>query len=486
MEHQSIQSRRKIMKNNKLWTMVFALGLAALLMIGMKYPAASAGHAMQVATNSVAMPAGGGGDPGPVDNWFTYQGFLEDGGTPINDTCDFQFGLWDSSGTGVPPIGGTQVGTTEPVLGLAVTDGLFSYPLNATGAFGDDAFNGQRRYLAIAVRCPAGGGAYTPLAPRQLLTAAPYALSLRPGAIISSSQNSTLLRVVNSSDAGTLGSAISARGNSDTAPAIAAYHDGTGHALYGFSNSSYPTVGGVNQGNGSGVSGNSTNGFGVYGSSINDIGMVGVQSGYSTSDLLYWDPGGLFGGMNGVVGITKEDGGYGVLGHDQSSGGGWAGRFVSDNGSGVYITSPALGVGLTVSGGTKNAVVRTGDESRLMYSEEATEVWFSDYGFAQLETGFVRIDIDPLYAQTVTLTEPYHVFLQVYGDAELYVSNRQADGFEVHLRDGEADVEFSYRIVATRLGYEDARMERAPWADNDPHLFPELADDGTGEKQGGQ
>jgi len=98
----------------------------------------------------------------------------------------------------------------------------------------------------------------------------------------------------------------------------------------------------------------------------------------------------------------------------------------------------------------------------------------------------LHVAIDPLYAQTVNLAEPYHMFLQVYGDAELYVTNREADGFDVHLRDGKPDVEFSYRIVATRFGFEDARMERAPWVDNDPHLFPEKADDRTGWQQGGQ
>jgi len=287
----------------------------------------------------------------------------------------------------------------------------------------------------------------------------------------------------------TLGSAISARGNAPTAPTIAAYHDGTGHALYGSSDSGYPTVGGVNNGAGTGVRGSSTDGTGVYGStgSTGGMGVVGVQSGYLTSDLGgFYKPGGFFGGRNGVFGVTKANYGHAVTGWDQSASNGWAGYFTSDHGSGVYISAPNGNTGLNVAGGTKNAVVRTGDESRLMYSEEATEVWFSDYDFGQLEDNFVRIAIDPLYAQTVNLAEPYHVFLQVYGDAELYVTNREADGFEVRLRDGKPNVEFSYRIVAKRLGYEEARMERAPWADNDPNLYPERASDGVNMQQEGQ
>lgn len=33
------------------------------------------------------------------------------------------------------------------------------------------------------------------------------------------------------------------------------------------------------------------------------------------------------------------------------------------------------------------------------------------------------------------------------------------------LKDGDPNAEFSYRIVAKRLGFEGKRLERAPWAD---------------------
>ncbi len=473
------------MKQKKLASFVTILTLIALLIIGIKSTTASLPQPERHSLTQTLAPTGGGG-PGPTDNWFTYQGYLEDNGSPINDTCDFEFSLWDSAGAGTPPTGGVQIGVTETIFSLSVSEGLFSYPLNASGSFGDDAFNGQRRYLQIAVRCPVNSGAYTTLAPRQYLTAAPYALSLRPGAIISATQNNALLTVVNTFSADTQGSAISARGSSPTAPVIAAYHEGTGHALYGSSNSGYPTVGGVNYGGGNAVDGRSTTGHGVYGvtSSANAIGVVGLQTGYSTTDLAYWKPGGLFGGRNGVVGITKANTGFGVLGIDKSSLGGWAGYFISTNGNGVYISAPD--VGLNVAGGSKNAVVRTDDGARLMYSEEATEVWFTDYGFGQLDGETAEITIDPLYAQTVNLDEPYHVFLQAYGDADLYVTNRTAAGFEVHLREGSANAEFSFRIVALRQGYEGQRMERAPWADNDPNLYPERAGGSAPMQQGGE
>ncbi|MBK9247151.1 MAG: hypothetical protein IPM69_03330 [Ignavibacteria bacterium] len=53
------------------------------------------------------------------------------------------------------------------------------------------------------------------------------------------------------------------------------------------------------------------------------------------------------------------------------------------------------------------------------------------------------------------MDEPYHVFLQSYGDTELFVAKRTAGGFEVRVRGTEmANTEFSYRIVAKRKGFE--------------------------------
>ncbi len=107
----------------------------------------------------------------PLDSTFTYQGRLTDGaGNPITDICDLRFRLYDD------PSEGAQVGPDVHHLGLPVQQGLFHAPL----AFGWGAFNGEARWLQVAVRCPAGAGPYTPLSPRQDLTPAPYALAL-PG-----------------------------------------------------------------------------------------------------------------------------------------------------------------------------------------------------------------------------------------------------------------------------------------------------------------
>jgi len=97
---------------------------------------------------------------------FTYQGRLNKDGSPISGTCDFQFSLWDALS------GGTQIGSTITKYNVAVNNGFFTEQID----FGASAFNGDARWLQIAVRCPAGSGSYTTLSPRQPLTAAPYAL----------------------------------------------------------------------------------------------------------------------------------------------------------------------------------------------------------------------------------------------------------------------------------------------------------------------
>ncbi len=155
----------------------------------------------------------------------------------------------------------------------------------------------------------------------------------------------------------------------------------------------------------------------------------------------------------------------------QTSGSGFAARFfaLGPTGRGVLVSTNG-GAGLQVIGGSKNAVVATSSGARALHAEEAAEVWFTDYGFGQLTRGRAHLTIDPTFAETVRLDLPYHVFLQPYGPAQLYVENRGVNGFEVVARDGAQNAEFSWRLVATRRGFEGRRLDRAPWADHDPNL----------------
>lgn len=97
---------------------------------------------------------------------FTYQGRLTDQGTPANGVYDLQFNLYKLASDGSPQTG--AVLTDD----LAITNGLFTVTLD----FGAGPFFGDDRWLDIAVRPGASSGDYTNLAPRQLITATPYAI----------------------------------------------------------------------------------------------------------------------------------------------------------------------------------------------------------------------------------------------------------------------------------------------------------------------
>jgi hypothetical protein len=101
----------------------------------------------------------------PLGTAFTYHGQLQQSGSPVNNLCDFQFSLWDTS------TAGTLIGTTQTVSSVSVSNGLFTVELD----FGASAFNGDARWLELGLRTN-GSGAFTALAPRQGITATPYAL----------------------------------------------------------------------------------------------------------------------------------------------------------------------------------------------------------------------------------------------------------------------------------------------------------------------
>jgi hypothetical protein len=103
----------------------------------------------------------------PLGTAFTYQGVLKQATEPLNGSADFVFKLFDG-----PDIIHSQIGSTLALNNLAVSNGLVSVELD----FGANAFVGDERWLEIAVRAPAGSGNYSTLSPRQLITAAPYAL----------------------------------------------------------------------------------------------------------------------------------------------------------------------------------------------------------------------------------------------------------------------------------------------------------------------
>jgi hypothetical protein len=108
----------------------------------------------------------------PVGTAFTYQGRLKIDGVLQTSSVDLCFSLYDMQAVGT----GNLVGGPLLKTGVTPSKGLFTAELD----FGAGAFNGDARWLQIAVRSPGGGPpncvtGFTVLQQRQPVTPAPYA-----------------------------------------------------------------------------------------------------------------------------------------------------------------------------------------------------------------------------------------------------------------------------------------------------------------------
>ena len=204
---------------------------------------------------------------------FSFQGVLETDGTPLDGECDLQFGLWDAGDEG------TQIGATQVISDVTVSDGLFAVQLNEGDEFGADAFTGAARWLEIGVQCADGEGGFTTLSPRQPLTAVPYAHGLRPGASVAADAGTALSVETLASDASSL--VVSGRSPNTAFPSLRVNNSGAGG--YGLhvdkANGGGVASFGANNGTtGSGTAGYSANWYGLYGYTGRDDHNYGIYS----------------------------------------------------------------------------------------------------------------------------------------------------------------------------------------------------------------
>jgi len=164
---------------------------------------------------------------------------------------------------------------------------------------------------------------------------------------------------------------------------------------------------------------------------------------------------------NKAGGIFQNNGGsyYTLFGFNFATGStGFPWAVFNGDGSGCSIDP----LGDFSCNGTKNAVVPVdgGKHQVAMSAIEAPNVWFEDFGSAQLSGGLAVVRLDPRFIQTVNTKLQYHVFLTPNGDCKgLYVHQKNADSFEVReLGSGSSSVKFDYRITALRKGYEKNRF----------------------------
>jgi hypothetical protein len=282
----------------------------------------------------------------------------------------------------------------------------------------------------------------------------------------------------------------------------------TGHGVEGAGGSLSGGVVGVFGSTGGGVSGDYT----TYSNSYN-AGVWGDTAGGGQTD--YHDSAGVLGTADNAFGVLaiNNSSGYSALVAENSSGNvadfealGTTGKgltvrvnndsaglfyntsnghttlVVSNSGSdgpgsadkgtpGLFDTLMAtsatgtcgIGGGSMSCTGPMKSLVAAGGGSRTVetYATQSAESWMEDYGTGAMEHGVGVVQIDPVFAETVTADTSYHVFLTPLGDSpgHLYVVKSGPTSFEVRESGGgTSSIGFDYKIVAKRRGYEAQRL----------------------------
>jgi hypothetical protein len=121
-----------------------------------------------------------------------------------------------------------------------------------------------------------------------------------------------------------------------------------------------------------------------------------------------------------------------------------------------FSESVSISGNLFVSG-SKNAIIDTEHYGkRKTYCMEATTVRFYDEGKDTLINGEKRIDLDPIFLETIE--GELYIHITSYGPASLYISEKGTNYFVVKSIQGN-DVEFYWMVSAIRKGYTDIRLE---------------------------
>jgi hypothetical protein len=322
----------------------------------------------------------------PAGTGFTYQGQLKMLGEPVDDTADFVVYLYDALA------GGSQVGSSAPAYGVLVVDGLFTIELD----FGAGVFEGDARWLEIAVRSPAGAGAFTTLSPRQPLNAAPYALYALSSPAGSEHWAASGDDICNT-NAGNVGV-----GTTTPAHALHAVSDGervvfgentaVSGAAYGVYGQSASTGARAVTGMATALSGSaygvfgqssSSNGRGVYGNALATTGTaIGVVGQSFASD------------GRGVFGTARDTSGvnYGVYGKT-SSANGYAGYF--EGGRNYFQRSVGIGEtdpqAMLHIGGTPDVDGIMFPDGTLQTTAAGAGLWTPDGDDIYYDTGNVGI-----------------------------------------------------------------------------------------------
>ena len=109
--------------------------------------------------------------------------------------------------------------------------------------------------------------------------------------------------------------------------------------------------------------------------------------------------------------------------------------------------------------GTKNRIVKTENYSeRLQYCYETPTPMFGDVGEGAIDkTGKCYVWLDDVFAETIDTDVQYQIFLQAYGEGNVYVNERSPSYFVVC--GAPPGLAFGWEIKAVQKGYDTVRLE---------------------------
>lgn len=133
-----------------------------------------------------------------------------------------------------------------------------------------------------------------------------------------------------------------------------------------------------------------------------------------------------------------------------------------DGSSSAYTTLSANPTGVRIHGaltidGGKARAVKTTYGTTTLNAVESADALFEDIGEGVVgEDGVCYIYIDPILLDTIETKCNYQVFVQAYGEGNVYPVERTETYFIVN---GTPGLKFGWRLTAKQRGYENYRLE---------------------------
>lgn len=133
-----------------------------------------------------------------------------------------------------------------------------------------------------------------------------------------------------------------------------------------------------------------------------------------------------------------------------------------DGSSSAYTTLSANPTGVRIHGaltidGGKARAVKTTYGTTTLNAVESADALFEDIGEGVVgEDGVCYIYIDPILLDTIDTKCNYQVFVQAYGEGNVYPVERTETYFIVN---GTPGLKFGWRLTAKQRGYENYRLE---------------------------